>query len=40
MGWVEQRGKKYRLSFRYGGKMFRHSLGFRDPGARPTRTWP
>jgi len=27
MGWVEQRGKKYRLSFRYGGKMFRHSLG-------------
>ena len=27
MGWVEQRGKKFRLSFRYGGKMFRHSLG-------------
>ena len=27
MGWVEQRGKKYRLSFRYGGRMFRHSLG-------------
>ena len=27
MGWVEQRGKKYRLSFRYGGKMVRHSLG-------------
>jgi integrase len=27
MGWVEQRGKKFRLSFRYGGRMFRHSLG-------------
>jgi integrase len=27
MGWVEQRGKKYRLSFRYGGRLFRHSLG-------------
>lgn len=27
MGWVEQRGKKVRLSFRYGGRMFRHSLG-------------
>src|SRR3954453_70994 len=27
MGWVEQRGKKFRLSFRYGGKLFRHSLG-------------
>lgn len=27
MGWVEQRGKKIRVSFRYGGKMFRHSLG-------------
>jgi hypothetical protein len=27
MGWIEQRGKKFRLSFRYGGRMFRHSLG-------------
>jgi hypothetical protein len=27
MGWVEQRGNKYRLSFRYGGKIYRHSLG-------------
>ena len=27
MGWVEQRRKKYRLSVRYGGKMFRRSLG-------------
>jgi integrase len=27
MGWVERRGKKYRLSFRYGGELFRHSLG-------------
>lgn len=27
MGWVERRGKKYRLSFRYGGEMYRHSLG-------------
>jgi hypothetical protein len=27
MGWVEQRGRKFRLSFRYGGRMFRHSLG-------------
>jgi len=27
MGWVEQRGNKFRLSFRYGGKLYRHSLG-------------
>lgn len=27
MGWVEQRGKKFRLSFRFGGTLFRHSLG-------------
>lgn len=27
MGWVERRGKKYRLSFRYGGQTYRHSLG-------------
>ncbi len=27
MGWVERRGKKFRLSFRYGGRLFRHSLG-------------
>jgi integrase len=27
MGWVERRGKKFRLSFRYGGVLYRHSLG-------------
>jgi integrase len=27
MGWVERRGKKFRLSFRYGGVIYRHSLG-------------
>jgi hypothetical protein len=27
MGWVEQRGNKFRLSFRYGGKLYRHYLG-------------
>ena len=27
MGWVERRGKKFRLSFRHGGRLFRHSLG-------------
>jgi hypothetical protein len=25
MGWVEQRDKKYRLSFGSDGRMFRHS---------------
>ena len=30
MVWLEQRGKKYRLSFRYGGTMYRHSLGTTD----------
>jgi hypothetical protein len=27
MGRIEQRGRKYRLSFRYGGDLYRHSLG-------------
>jgi integrase len=30
MAWLEQRGKTYRLSFRYQGTVYRHSLGTRD----------
>jgi hypothetical protein len=30
MAWLEQRGQKYRLSFRYDGKLYRHSLGTAD----------
>ncbi len=30
MAWLEQRGQKYRLSFRYDGKLYRHSLGTKD----------
>lgn len=31
MAWIEQRGNRFRLSFRYGGRMFRHSLGVTTP---------
>jgi hypothetical protein len=27
MGWLEQRGNRFRLSFRYVGKLYRHPLG-------------
>jgi integrase len=30
MAWLEQRGKMYRVSFRYDGAMYRHSLGTSD----------
>src|SRR5947209_15875056 len=30
MAWLERRGRKYRLSFRYNGQMYRHSLGTAD----------
>jgi hypothetical protein len=30
MAWLEQRGQMYRLSFRYDGKLYRHSLRTTD----------
>jgi integrase len=32
MAWLERRGKKYRISYRLGGTLHRHSLGTADKG--------
>ncbi len=31
MAWLEKRGRKYRLSYRYDGQEYHHSLGTSDP---------
>ena len=31
MAWIEKRGSKFRLSFRFGGRAYHHSLGTADP---------
>ena len=30
MAWIEKRGRKYRVVFRYGGQSYQHALGTED----------